>query len=163
MWVLSLSLSQFLSLSPVQNEVSHLAPLHAPHHDIYLIMAPVVTQSSDHGLRSVKPWAKRNLSSLKWSQVFCHSNRKLTNTIIILEWGPWSPAICVKYSFPLSFKYSHEFQHGRLPNLKLYFLLILIPSLIFLLITYYYQTYSIFYLLFLSIVLLPFISFLLLV
>jgi hypothetical protein len=49
-------------------------------HDVLCCHSPKVTGPSDHGLKPLKLWAKINLSS----QVFCHSNRKSTNTLIKL-------------------------------------------------------------------------------
>jgi hypothetical protein len=75
-----------LSLLLSHHKVSSFIVLYAPRYDVLPHYSIKAMKPGDCGLKSVKPWAKTGLSSLKMfisSQVFCHSNLKLTNTLCL--------------------------------------------------------------------------------
>jgi hypothetical protein len=79
------SLSLHVSLLPGHHEVNSFA-LPCPSTMMFCITTgPNTTEPADHGLKPLKSWAKINLSSLYFWQIFCHNNEKLTNT-----YSPWA-------------------------------------------------------------------------
>lgn len=79
---LCLSFSLFPSLPPSLlccHQVSNFAAIHLPHHDIWFTTDTKTMETSNYGLKPLKPQAKIYIFLILIFQTFCHSNRNLSN------------------------------------------------------------------------------------